>query len=153
MRRLLVLRREDGRISILLGGFLGILALLVLGAVDVTAIQLARVRILDASDSAAADAADAIDRGSVYTGGVDQGHLALTSAEVRRVAAKNLGRHDLPKNVTAWALQPGTGTDDGRTARVVVTGTVHPPITGAALGFFKDVDITVESRGRADVQP
>lgn len=153
MRRLLEARGDDGRISILLAGFLGILALLVLGAVDVTAIQLARMRILDASDSAAADAADAIDRGSIYTGGVDQDHLALTNREVRRVAAKNLGRHRLPKNVTSWALRPGTGTQDGRTARVVLTGTVHPPITGGALGFFKDVDITVESRGRADVQP
>lgn len=153
MRRLLAARRDDGRISILLAGFLGILALLVLGAVDVTAIQLARMRILDASDSAAADAADAIDRGSVYTGGVGRDHLRLTNGAVKRVAAENLGRHDLPKNVTSWALQPGTGTKDGRTADVVLTGTVHPPITGGALGFFKDVNITVESRARADVQP
>jgi hypothetical protein len=153
MRRLLAARRDDGRISILIAGFLGILAMLILGAVDVTAIQLARMRILDASDSAAADAADAIDRGGVYTGGVDKDHLRLTNRAVQRAAADNLGRHDLPKNVTSWALQPGTGTQDGRTARVVLTGTVHPPITGGALGFFKDVTITVHSRARADVDP
>lgn len=146
-------RREDGRISILVAGFLGILTMLVLGAVDVTAVQLARLRILDASDAAAADAADAIDEGGVYTSGVDGQHLRLTSSGVQQVARDNLGRQQLPNNVTGWSVQPGTGTQDGRTARVVVSGTVHPPISSRALGFLDDVTITVESQARADVQP
>lgn len=145
--------REDGRISILIAGFLGILAMLILGAVDVTAVHLARLRILDASDAAAADAADAIDEGSVYTSGVDGQHLRLTDTGVRQVAGENLGRQQLPTNVTSWSVQPGTGTPDGRTARVVLTGTVQPPISGSAFGFLDDVTITVESRARADVQP
>ncbi|WP_018155390.1 pilus assembly protein TadG-related protein [Demetria terragena] len=153
MRRLLKARRDDGRISILIAGFLGILAMLILGAVDVTAVQLARMRILDASDSAAADAADAIDEGGVYTGGVDGERLRLTDGSVRQVAVDNLGKQRLPQNVTSWGLQSGTGTRDGRTARVVLSGTVQPPISGGALGFFKEVTVTVESNARADVQP
>lgn len=144
--------RDDGRISVLIAGLLGILALLILGAVDVTAVQLARMRIIDAADSAASDAADAIDEGAIYGRGVGQ-ELTLTDGSVQQVAGTNLGRQTLPTHVTSWGLQPGTGSPDGRTAVVILRGNVDPPITGGLLGFLGDVPVTVESRARADVSP
>lgn len=144
-------RRDEGRISLLIAGLLGILALLVLGGVDATAVMIARTRVLDASDSAAADAADAIDEGAVYRGGVDQ-DLRLSTPEVWATAARSLGAQKRPSHVSAWGLDPGTGSPDGRTAVVRVSAHVRPPITGGFLSFFGDgVRVTVESRARADV--
>jgi hypothetical protein len=50
-------------------GLLGVVLLLVLGGVDVTAAQIARARLLDTSDSAALEAANALDEASAYSGG------------------------------------------------------------------------------------
>ncbi|YAL82463.1 pilus assembly protein TadG-related protein [Dermacoccaceae bacterium W4C1] len=141
---------DSGRISILIAGFLGLLMLLILGAVDVTATQLARARMLDAADSAAADAADSISEGSVYSQGVG-GELVLDDAGVRRSANRSLARQQQPANVTGWNIGPGTGSPDGRTAVVVLNGRVDPPISGPLLSFIGEVDITVTSRARADV--
>lgn len=143
---------DEGRIPILVAGFLGILMLLILGAVDVTAVQLARIRVLDAADAASADAADAIDRGSVYGGGIGQ-DLRLTDAGVSQVAGEHLGSYAVPQNVTSWSIGSGTGTPDGRTAVVRVNATIHPPISGRYLPFMHDVNVSMESRARADVDP
>ena len=55
--------RDDGQVSILIIGLLGVVLLLVMGGVDVTAAQIARARLFDASDSAALEAANALGRG------------------------------------------------------------------------------------------
>ena len=61
--------REQGQIGVLALGLFVLAAILVLGAIDVTAAQLARMRLLDAADSAALDAADALDERAAYEGG------------------------------------------------------------------------------------
>src|ERR1035437_6593073 len=63
-------RAERGQISLLIIGFTIIALLLIIGAVDVTAVQLARVRLFDAADGAALDASDALDNGSAYAAGL-----------------------------------------------------------------------------------
>nr|MDQ6897282.1 pilus assembly protein TadG-related protein [Actinomycetota bacterium] len=63
-------RRDTGQVSILIFGLLGVVLLLVLGGIDVTAAQIARTRLLDASDSAALDASNALDEGAAYAGGI-----------------------------------------------------------------------------------
>lgn len=144
-------RRDEGRISLLIAGLLGILGLLVLGGVDVTAVMIARTRVLDASDSAAADAADAIDEGAVYGQGIDR-DLRLSTSGVRATAGRSLAAQKRPAHVASWHLDPATGSPDGRTAVVRVTADVRPPITGGFLSFFGDgVRVHVESRARADV--
>ena len=60
--------RDDGQVSILIIGLLGVVLLLVMGGVDVTAAQIARARLFDASDSAALEAANALDE----SGGVQR---------------------------------------------------------------------------------
>ncbi|MDF8263494.1 pilus assembly protein TadG-related protein, partial [Luteipulveratus flavus] len=125
MRRLLRrLRGEEGRISILIAGLFAILAVLVMGGVDVTAVQLARMRLIDASDAAAADAADAIDPATVYSGGVGTS-LQLTDESVGRTAGDSLARQERPTHVTSWGLIEGTGAVDGSTAVVRLRGNVR----------------------------
>ncbi len=145
-------RRDTGQVSILIFGLLGIILLLVLGGVDVTAAQIARTRLLDASDSAALDASNALDEGAAYAGGIGSS-VVVSNSTVERAAAANLSRRPLPYGITSWRTSGGTGTTDGQTAVVVVEGVAELPMSGgllAALG--RSVTITVESRARSPLR-
>jgi hypothetical protein len=145
-------RRDDGQVSILIAGLLGVVLLLVLGGIDVTAAQIARTRLLDASDSAALDAANALDEGAAYAGGIGSS-VVVSSRTVERAAGDNLSRRPLPHGISAWRTAAGTGTPDGRTAVVVLTGVADLPVTGGLLSALgRSVTITVESRARAPLQ-
>lgn len=143
-------RKEDGRILILGAGLFALLGLLVMGGIDVTAVQLARVKLIDAADAAALDAADAADPAAIYHGGLGQ-QVRLSDQTVRTDAARSLARQPLPGHLTGWAVIGGTGSADGVTAHVVVRGTVRPPLSGGLLSILgKDVTITVQANARSD---
>lgn len=142
---------EHGRVVLLIAGLFGILAVLIVGGVNVTAIQLARMQVLDAADAAAANAADAVDESSLYKGGLGS-DLTLSDQSVQRSAGATLAREDVPAHVTGWRISDGTGAQDSRTAVVRVAAVVHPPVLGGIMsGMFGDVHITVQSRAHADV--
>ncbi|GAA3721640.1 hypothetical protein GCM10022399_42510 [Terrabacter ginsenosidimutans] len=144
-------RREgdQGQIGVLALGLFVLATVLILGAIDVTAAQLARMRLLDAADSAALDAADALDERAAYEGGVlDQ--LALTDESVAGAADAHLARTPMPPGITSWSVVPDTGTSDGATAVVTVRGTATLPMSGWVLeSLGGSVTITVTSRARA----
>jgi Flp pilus assembly protein TadG len=140
---------ERGQIGVLALGLFVLATLLVLGAVDVTAAQLARMRLLDAADSAALDAADALDERAAYEGGVLD-HLALTDESVAGAAGAHLARTPMPPGITSWSVVPDTGTTDGATAVVTIRGTATLPMSGWVLeSLGGSVTITVTSRARA----
>jgi len=145
-------RCDEGQVSILIIGLLGVVLLLVLGGVDVTAAQIARARLFDASDSAALEAANALDEAAAYSGGIGDA-VVVSSSTVERAVEDNLAARPMPYGISSWEVVGGTGTTDGRTAVVVLQGVAELPMTGgllAALG--KSVTITVESRARAPLQ-
>ena len=140
---------EQGQIGVLALGLFVLATILVLGAIDVTAAQLARMRLLDAADSAALDAADALDERAAYEGGVLD-HLALTDESVAGAAGAHLARTPMPPGITAWSVVPDTGTTDGATAVVTIRGTATLPMSGWVLeSLGGSVTITVSSRARA----
>lgn len=142
---------ERGRIVLLIAGLFGILAVLIVGGVNVTAMQLARMQVIDAADAAAANAADAVDESSLYKGGVGS-DLTLSDRSVQQSAGVTLAREDVPAHVLGWRVADGTGAQDARTAVVRVSAVVHPPVLGGIMsGMFGDVHITVQSRARAHV--
>jgi Flp pilus assembly protein TadG len=141
--------RDEGQIGVLALGLFVLVTLLVLGAVDVTAAQLARMRLLDVADAAALDAADALDERAAYENGV-LGQLALSDGSVASAAAAHLARTPRPSGITSWSVVPETGTDDGATAVVTVQGTATLPMSGWVLDSLGgSVTITVTSRARA----
>lgn len=145
-------RRDSGQVSILVVGLLGVVLLLVVGGVDVTAAQIARARLYDASDSAALDAANALDEGAAYSGGIGDA-VVVSNGTVERAVEANLATRPLPYGISSWQLAGGTGTTDGRTAVVVLQGTAELPMTGGLLSALgQSVTITVESRARAPLQ-
>lgn len=143
---------EGGRILVLAAGLFAILGLLVVGGIDVTAVQLAKMRVLNAADSAALEAADSVDEGSVYRGGLAAG-VPLTDARVGQAAQGSLSRQEVPANVQAWQVVNGSAPGNN-TAVVRVQALVRPPITGGFLSFLgTEVSVTVESRARSIVRP
>lgn len=145
-------RADDrGRVMLLIAGLFGILGMLIVGGINVTAIQLARLQVIDAADAAAANAADAVDESSIYHGGVGE-QLTLSDQSVQQVAGATLAREDLPAHVLGWQLADGTGAQGSSTAVVRVSAVVHPPLLGGVMSsMFGDVHITVQSRARAHV--
>jgi hypothetical protein len=145
-------RRDDGQISVLILGLFCIVVLLIIGAIDVTAAQLARMRLLDTADALALDAADAIDERVAYGQGVPLS-IVITDESVRAAAQDHLAHTPLPTGITDWALVAPTGSHDGQTALVRLQGRATLPMTGGILSALGgDVTITVESRARAPLQ-
>lgn len=145
-------RDEDGSIIPMILGLFVVAALLIVVGVAVTSAQLARTRLYDAADAAALRAANALDE-AAYREGVAESVL-VTDASVLASASGYLDELGPPHGVTRWGLQPGTGTPDGHTAVVVLSGQARLPLVGALVeAFGGSVTITVTSRARADLLP
>lgn len=143
-------RDEGGTITVYLLGLVLVAVTLVAGTVAVTSAHLARIRLLDVADGAALSAANALDD-AAYRQGVGDS-VPLSDASVRARAADYLGGLDRPTGVLAWRLGPGTGTPDGRTAVVELTGEAELPLVGGALRELGvSISIHVTSRARSDL--
>jgi hypothetical protein len=144
---------EGGQITLLIIGFTIIALMLIVGVVDVTAVQLARVRLFDAADGAALDASDALDHGSAYEAGLRLEAVRITDGTVRQSATEYLAAEPLPHGISSWVLANGTGSTDGQTAVIVLRGNVDIPIAASVLSAFGgSVQVTVESRARSDLR-
>ncbi|MEO6997203.1 MAG: pilus assembly protein TadG-related protein [Terracoccus sp.] len=144
--------RDEGQISVLILGLFLLVSALVFGAIDVTAAQLARMRLLDTADAVALDAADALDEQSAYRQGLG-GRVALTDASVRESATALLARTPRPVGLSDWAVVPQTGSPDGATAVITVSGHADLPMTGWFLqSLGSGVTITVTARARAPLR-
>lgn len=145
-------RDEDGQISLLLLGLATIAILLVLGAVVVTSVQLARVRLYAVADGLALDAADALDD-AAYARGLGDA-VPVASAGVVTSASAGLAATALPPGLAGWSLRPGTGSPDAESAVVVLRGEVRLPFVGGVLrDLGGSVAVTVTSRARAGLVP
>ena len=134
--------------SLLFLGFAVVATLLILGTVAVTSVQLSRMRLLDAADGAALDAADSLDLGAYHQG--LGGAVALSDSTVRRSAVDYLAQRRLPESLIDWEVARGTGCPDGETAVVRISGEARVPLVGGLLEVVGgSVTITVESRARA----
>lgn len=141
---------EDGQLSLLVLGFTVIALTLVIGGAAVTSVHISRMRLLDAADTAALDAADE-DVAGVYASGIDD-VVPVTDASVRRTAEETLSSRDLPHGLLSWQVAPGTGAADGGAAVVRLSGEADLPLVGGLLrGLGSSVTVTVESRAQARV--
>lgn len=145
-----VSRDERGSVSVLILGLTMVAAVLIAGTVAVTSAHLSRMRLLDVADGAALRAANALDD-AAYREGVGTA-VPLSNASVRQRAAEYVGSRPRPGSVLQWRLGPGTGTPDGVTAVVDLTGEAELPLVGGVLrSLGVSVTISVRSEARADL--
>ena len=150
-RRALLRRGEGGQVGILVLGYTVVAILLIVGTIAVTSAQLSRMRLLDAADGAALDAADSLDLGA-YQEGIEQS-VPVNDATVALTAQRYLAERPLPVGMNAWTVSDGTGSPDGRTAVVRLTGEADLPLVGGLLDALGgSVTISVESRARAELR-
>ena len=144
------LRDDRGQLSIMVLGLTVIAMTLIIGGLAVTSVQISRMKLLDAADSAALEATDeGTER--IYASGLGE-TLPVTDAVVQRSAADHLASRDRPHGIESWAVAEGTGSPDGRTAVVRLQGEADLPLIGGLLeSLGGSVTVTVESRARAGV--
>lgn len=141
---------DRGQLSILVLGLTVIAMTLVIGGLAVTSVHISRMRLLDAADSAALAATDD-GAEQIYERGVGE-DLPLDDALVQQSAAEHLAGRARPHGLESWSVAPETGTPDGRTAVVILTGQADLPLIGGLLeSMGGSVTVTVESRARAGV--
>lgn len=139
--------------GILLVGVVVLVGTLIVVLVNVTAVQLARVRLCDVADAAAVAAADEVSLGRLYAHGAGQ-RLPLDALAVRNAAGNHLAARAKPDHFLWWRLAEGTGSPDGFTARVVLTGSVRLPLSApGVLDGPGVVTLTVEGSAQAIVRP
>jgi hypothetical protein len=143
--------RDSGQVTLLVLGFTLVAAMLIVGTVAVTSVQLSRMRLLDAADGAALDAADSLDA-SAYQRGLGSS-VPVSDETVRETAEGYLAHRPLPVGMIAWQVAPGTGSPDGQTAVVRLVGEADLPMVGGVLrGLGGSLTLTVQSRARSDLQ-
>lgn len=141
---------DRGQLTVLILGLTVITMTLIIGGLAVTSVQISRMRLLDAADSAALAATDdSVEQ--IYSDGVGT-DLPLNDASVQRSASTHLANRSRPHGLDSWQVAPSTGSPDGRTAVVVLSGEADLPLIGGLLrGLGGSVTVTVESRARAGV--
>lgn len=145
-------RDDSGQLTLLITGLTVVVLTLIIGALAVTSVQISRMRLLDAADSAALDATDDSAK-LVYDRGLGT-DLPLDDATVQASAADHLAGRSRPHGLESWKVASGTGSPDGRTAVVRLSGEADLPLIGGLLRTMGgSVTVTVESRARAGVTP
>ncbi|WP_299166774.1 pilus assembly protein TadG-related protein [uncultured Arthrobacter sp.] len=139
---------EDGQISVLIIGYI-LLSLLVVAVVTaVSAVYIEHKKLLSVADGAALSAADTFSVASIDTGGGAPAPT-LDSESVSRAAAAYLERSGALPRFNSLDLDPATGAPDPRTARVVLSAEVHPPIVNFLVPA--GIPITATADARADL--
>ena len=153
MRRLLAPARagDEGQVLLLVLVYTVIAASLVLVAASASSVHLARKQLLALADAAALDAADALDTGAFYAQGARPGEgVPLTDASVRASVGEHVALVGATERFTGFAVAPGTGTPDGRTAQVILVAVARVPLLPPVVDGWEDgVPLRVTARARA----
>lgn len=144
--------RDRGQILPLTAAFVAMTLLIVLVAVDVSALHLQRQELQALTDAAALDAADALDEESFYEmrrGGREY-PVALSTATVRSSVLTYI--QDGPGAAEQLTVRMGDPTRavGATVAEVTLTGQAHVPLIGSVIGRWSDgVPLTATSRAVA----
>jgi len=138
---------EDGQVMVLIIGFVLIALLLITVVAASASLYIGHKKLLSLADGAALAAADTF----VLSGGSASGPpgTLLTSQGVNAAAAQYLAESTIPEGLDAVSLGAGTGTGDGRTAQVSVTGVVHPMFINFLVPA--GIPLTVTGTARANL--
>lgn len=154
MRRLS--RDERGTVLLLICLYAMVAAAMVVVAVDVSAVFLARRSLASTADGAALAAAQSVDRASFYAAGGADTELPLSSAAAARAVDDYLRETGATSDYPDLRASAGVSSD-GRTVTVRLTRTVALPMLGWSARLserFPDgsVAVTADANARAPVR-
>ena len=140
-------RGEEGQIGVLIIGYLLVSLLVVTVVMGASALYLGHKKLLSAADGAALAAADTFTLGASTD--TEAGPAAvLSAAAVRSDAGRYLLATHAADRLPGLAVAAETGTVDGRTARVALTGVVHPPLVNFLVPDGIPITAVAEARAR-----
>lgn len=138
---------ENGQVGVLIIGYVLIALLVVTVVLAVSAVYIGHKKLLSVADGAALAAADnySIDVG---LGGTTTPLPSLQDAGVEESASGYLIATGAAARFDQLTVDPATGAADGRTARVVLTAVVRPPI----VNFLVPAGIPIVAQADARAQ-
>lgn len=138
---------EDGQITILVIGFVLLSLLLISVVAGASSLYIAHKKLLSVADSAALAGADTFSlQGSASE---SEPSAQLNGVAVVRAAQAYIESAPLPDSVTGVYLDAGSGSPDGHTAEVTLTGVVHPLFV--SIFVPAGITLTVTSTARAQL--
>lgn len=138
--------RERGQVGVLIIGYTLLTLLTVTVVMAASSVYIGQKKLLSAADGAAVAAADTF---SLAAGGPGGGPAAALDAEAVESAARSyLSETGAENRFSGLAVSSDTGTEDGRTARVVLSARVHPPIVNFLVPDGIAVTAVSEARAR-----
>jgi hypothetical protein len=149
-------RGDAGQISLLVIGYCTIALGLLSVVASASAVHLERKRLMEVADSAALDAADALDSPLYYGGGAGVGPpgtgVPLTDASVHASVGAYLRLRGAAAEFEDLSVSEPTGTPDGSTAEVTLVARVRLPLVSAALESYGDgIVLRASARARTDL--
>lgn len=140
---------EDGQVMILIIGYVLLSLLVVTVVMAISSVYIEHKRLLSVADSAAVAAADTFSLGEIEMSG-NTPVTVLTDGAVTDAVTSYLNRTAASGQFHSLNIVPATGTSDSRTAHVVLSAVVHPPVVNI---FVPDgIPITVVSDARSQLQ-
>lgn len=140
---------ESGQVGVLIIGYLLVCLLVVTVVLAVSAVYIEHKKLLSAADGAALAAADEYSIGVGTGDGAATPLPALQTSGVERSTAGYLTAVGADARFEQLAVDPATGAPDGRTARVVLTAVVRPPIVNFLVP--DGIPIVAQSDARAEL--
>lgn len=136
--------------GVLVIGYLLVSLLVVTVVLAVSAVYIDHKKLLSAADGAALAAADSysIDGGAGVAGAATPLPV-LQDAGVEEAAARYLTSTGAGTRFEQLSMDPATGAPDGRTARVVLTAVVRPPIVNFLVPA--GIPIVAQADARAEL--
>lgn len=139
---------ESGQVGVLIIGYV-LLALLVITAIaGASSVYLGHKKLLSAADGAALAAADTFSLSQVQGTGGNTPAAVLEGAMVTAEVQRYLSESGAGERIDSLQIAPETGTPDGRTAQVVLTAVVHPPIVNFLVPDGIRVSAQSDARAR-----
>ncbi|WP_258069715.1 pilus assembly protein TadG-related protein [Arthrobacter sp. SX1312] len=143
-------RSEEGQIGVLVIGYLLVCLLVITVVLAVSAVYIEHKKLLSVADGAALAAADSYSIDVGVGGGDPTPPLpALQDSGVEESAAGYLAATGAAARFEQLAVDPSSGAEDGRTARVVLTAVVRPPIVNFLVPA--GIPIVAQADARAEL--
>lgn len=138
---------DQGQIMVLMTGFVLIALLLVSVVAAASSLYLGHKKLLSMADSAALAGADTFALNGANS--TDSPNTLLSNSGVTGAAQGYLDTSTTPQSLSGIYLDQGTGTPDGHTAEITLTGMVHPFLI--SIFVPAGIQITVTSTARAQL--